>query len=185
MIWKKMMPTRIYFHSPNLSIFSSKLKEGYILFSKVIQLGLEHCFSLPFCGDHKAQRSLDAGIQQYQIQRFLVSTPFLVKILKLTKSKACQLRSQTANHEGKRQANTMISVKRYLKAKVSRRLEETGPNMSDSCDILNITRLTISPRYIPDIIFSKPCRKRTIALFHYSLTNKANRRNKVHKHLTI
>uniref|UniRef100_A0A7C9CN44 Uncharacterized protein n=1 Tax=Opuntia streptacantha TaxID=393608 RepID=A0A7C9CN44_OPUST len=48
------------------------------------------------------------------------------------------------------------AIKGVLKAKVSRRLEETGPNMSDSCDILNITRLTISPRYIPDIIFSKP-----------------------------
>lgn len=45
----------------------------------------------------------------------------------------------------------------YLKTKGSDSLEDTGPKISDSRDILRITLLTISPRYIPDIIFSKPC----------------------------
>lgn len=44
----------------------------------------------------------------------------------------------------------------YLKIKGIDNLEETGPKMSDSCDILRITLLTMSPKYIPDIIFSKP-----------------------------
>jgi len=34
---------------------------------------------------------------------------------------------------------------------------EIGPNISDSNVILRMTLLTKSPRYIPDIIFSKPC----------------------------
>ena len=34
-----------------------------------------------------------------------------------------------------------------------------SPNISASYDILRITLLTMSPRYIPDIIFSKPWTK--------------------------
>lgn len=47
----------------------------------------------------------------------------------------------------------------YLRTKGTDNLEESGPKISDSCDILRITLLTISPKYIPDIIFSKPCSK--------------------------
>jgi hypothetical protein len=48
-----------------------------------------------------------------------------------------------------------------LKIKGIDNLEGTVPNISDSCDILRITLLTMSPRYIPDIIFSKPCIKKS------------------------
>jgi hypothetical protein len=47
----------------------------------------------------------------------------------------------------------------YCKIKGIDNLEETGPNISDSSEILRITLRTMSPRYIPDIIFSKPCNK--------------------------
>lgn len=45
----------------------------------------------------------------------------------------------------------------HLSMKGVESLEEIGPNISDSNNILRITLLTMSPRYIPDIIFSKPC----------------------------
>ena len=46
----------------------------------------------------------------------------------------------------------------YCKIKGIDNLEETGPKTSDSSEILRITLRTMSPRYIPDIIFSKPCK---------------------------
>lgn len=53
----------------------------------------------------------------------------------------------------------------YLKLKGADSFEDIGPKLSDSSDILRITLLTISPRYIPDTIFSKPCIKiLTVAL---------------------
>ncbi|KAJ0481087.1 hypothetical protein HanIR_Chr13g0638791 [Helianthus annuus] len=45
----------------------------------------------------------------------------------------------------------------YLNANCVDNLEETGPKISDTKDILQITLLTMSPKYNPDIIFSKPC----------------------------
>ena len=46
-----------------------------------------------------------------------------------------------------------------LKIKGIDNFGRASPNISASCDILRITLLTMSPRYIPDIIFSKPCTK--------------------------
>jgi hypothetical protein len=51
-----------------------------------------------------------------------------------------------------------------LKIKGIDNLEGTVPNISDSRDILRMTLLTMSPRYIPDIIFSKPCTKKSLSL---------------------
>lgn len=36
------------------------------------------------------------------------------------------------------------------------------PKISDSCAILKSTLLAISPKYIPEIIFSKPCKNSSI-----------------------
>lgn len=47
----------------------------------------------------------------------------------------------------------------YLKAKGTANFDDAGPKSSDSCDILRSTLLTMSPKYSPDIIFSKPCSK--------------------------
>lgn len=55
-------------------------------------------------------------------------------------------------------------------------LEEAGPKISDSSDILRITLLTISPKYIPDIIFSKPYSKNLTSQscsFNYYQTTKS------------
>jgi hypothetical protein len=67
----------------------------------------------------------------------------------------------------------------YCKIKGIDNLEETGPNISESCDILRITLRTMSPRYIPDIIFSKPCNKiqqKTLSR-SFIVTNNKNIRN--------
>jgi len=76
--------------------------------------------------------------------------PLLVKIQ--PRSERCQVIQE--EREGARKEEVQQS--KYLRMKASQRVGETGPNMSDSSDILNITLLTISPKYIPDIIFSKP-----------------------------
>lgn len=48
-----------------------------------------------------------------------------------------------------------------LRTKGVDKMEEMGPKMSDSCDIRRITLRTMSPRYIPPIIFSNPYMKNT------------------------
>ena len=53
--------------------------------------------------------------------------------------------------------NTWLRFSTHLIMKGIESLGEIGPNISDSNDILRMTLLTMSPRYIPDIIFSKPC----------------------------
>ena len=44
------------------------------------------------------------------------------------------------------------------------RLSAASPKTSDSWAILWSTSLAISPRYIPEIIFSKPCSKESFIL---------------------
>ena len=52
--------------------------------------------------------------------------------------------------------NACLGYSTHLNIKGIESLEEIGPNISDSSNILRMTLLTMSPRYIPDIIFSKP-----------------------------
>lgn len=44
----------------------------------------------------------------------------------------------------------------YLRTKGVDKMDEMGPKTSDSCDMRRITLRTMSPKYIPPIIFSNP-----------------------------